>query len=577
MPSKRPTLNKHEIAEVLEEIGTLLELKGENPFKTRAYHNAARLVEGIDQDLAGLVETDGLRRIKGIGEALAEKIGTLVKTGNLPYYEELRASVPPGLLEMLGIPGMGPKKVKALYEKLGVKSVRELEYACHENRLVDLSGFGEKTQAKILEGIEFVKKHAGSLLWMEASRQARGIVEALRRIRSVKRLEVAGSLRRRKEVVHDVDVIAATASPEEVVQRFVKLPGVERVLAVGGTKGSVVIESGLQIDLRAVKPAEFPFALHYFTGSKAHNIAMRALAQKQGYKLNEYGLWKGRRSVRCESEEALFETLGLAYIPPELREDEGEIAAAEAGTLPPLVEPGDIRGVFHVHSTWSDGKGSILQMAEAARAMGLGYLGLSDHSKSAAYAGGLKEGEIARQHAEIDALNAKMKGFRVLKGIECDILPDGSMDYTDAILARFDFVIGSVHSKFNMGGREMTARICKALSNPHVSWIGHPTGRLLLARKGYDVDLRAVIDTASRLGKFAELNAHPLRQDLDARNCRYAKDKGVRVAICPDAHATEGLEDIQCGIGTARRAWLTRDDVLNALPLEEVTKMLARP
>jgi len=569
-------LTKQEIAEILEEIGTLLELRGENPFKTRAYHNAARSIEGLDEDLEALVARDELREIKGIGEALAEKIGTLVTTGRLKYYEELRASFPEGLLDILAIPGVGPKKVKALYEELGVKSVRELEYACHENRLLDLPGFGEKSQAKILEGIEFVKKHAGSFLWVEAWAQAEGVVEALRKIRSVEAVEVAGSLRRRKEVVHDADLIVATRSPEDVVKRFVKLAGVGRVLAAGGTKGSVVLDTGLQVDLRAVKPAELPFAMHYFTGSKAHNIAVRGLAQQKGLKLNEYGLWKGKRSVKCKTEADLFDALGLAYIPPELREDAGEIAAARKGEIPDLVELKDLKVVFHAHSTWSDGKASIEQMARAAKAMGLAYMGLSDHSKSAAYAGGLKEAEIAKQHKEVDALNAKLGGFRVLKGIECDILQDGKMDYPDKILARFDFVIGSVHSRFNLPGKQMTDRICRALANPHVTMIGHPTGRLLLARKGYDVDLRAMIDTARKHHKFVELNAHPLRQDLDWQHCRYAKEQGVRVSINPDAHSTAGLHDVECGMGTARRAWLTRNDVLNAMPLERVARLLSR-
>ena len=574
MTAKKP--DKHEVAAVLEEIGTLLELKGENPFKTRAYHNAARAIDVIDRNVGDLVKSGDLREVKGIGEAIAEKITTLVTTGCLPYHEELRASIPSGLLDMLQIPDVGPKKVQVLYEKLGVKSVRELEYACQENRLVALPGFGEKSQAKILQGIEFVKKHAGSFLWAEAWKETDPLTTALSEFPMVKRVEVGGSLRRKKEVVHDADLLVASDKAEEVMKRFTKLPGVERVLAAGDTKGSVVLASGLQVDLRVVKPLEFPFALHYFTGSKAHNIAVRALAQKKGYKLNEYGLWKGSRSVRCEGEEDLFEILGLAYVPPELREDAGEIAAAAARKIPKLVELEDLEGVFHVHSTWSDGKASIEQMVRAAQKLGLKYLGLSDHSKSAAYAGGLKEDAVVAQHAEIDALNAKRKGFRILKGIECDILPDGAMDYHDAILARFDFVIGSVHSKFNMGEKEMTARICKALANPHVSWIGHPTGRLLLAREGYPVDLRKVIDTAKKHRKFIELNAHPLRQDLDAQACRYAREQGVGVSICPDAHSTEGIADIRYGIGTARRGWLTKEDVLNARPLAEVLKALHR-
>ena len=570
-------IDKHEVAAILGEIGELLELKGENPFKTRAYHNAARAIEGVDREIEDLVKTGDLREIQGIGEKIAEKIETLVRSGKLPYYEELKSSVPSGLVDMLRIPGLGPKRAVALHQKLGVKSVRELEYACHENRLVDLPGFGEKSQAKILQGIEFVKRHAGSFLWSEAWKQAETLLARLREVPAVRQVEVGGSLRRRKEVVHDVDLLAASEHPEDVVKRFVKLPGVEHLLAAGDTKGSVVLTSGIQVDLRVVRPKEFPFALHYFTGSKAHNIAVRGLAQKKGYKLNEYGLWKGSKGIPCASEEELFAKLGLAWIPPEMREDTGEIAAAAKGEIPRLVDLDDLKGVFHTHSTWSDGSATIEQMARAAQKLGLSYLGLSDHSRSAAYAGGLPEEAIGKQHAEIDALNARLKNFRVLKGIECDILPDGKMDYPDKILARFDFVIGSVHSRFNMSEREMTARICRALANPHVSWIGHPTGRLLLAREGYPVDLHAIVDTAAKHGKFVELNAHPLRQDLDWQACRYAKKKGVPVSINPDAHSTGGIADIRYGIGTARRAWLTKEDVLNALPLDKVLKRLRCP
>ncbi len=569
-------LDKQQVAAVLEEIAELLEIKGENPFKTRAYQNAARAIEGADREIGDLVETGELRAIKGIGEKIAEKIETLVRTGKLAYHEDLKQDIPAGVLEMLRIPGLGPRKAAALHEKLGVKSVRELEYACHENRLVDLEGFGEKSQANILKGIEFVKRHAGSFLWSEAWKQAETLLAALRNISAVREAEVGGSLRRRKEVVHDVDLLAASERPEDVVKRFVTLPGVERTLAAGDTKGSVVLDTGFQIDLRVVKPREYPFALHYFTGSKAHNIAVRGLAQKKGYKLNEYGLWKGSRSIACASEPDLFSKLGLAWIPPEMREDTGEIDAAAKGEIPRLVEVEDLRGVFHTHSTWSDGRATIEQMAKAAQKIGLSYLGLSDHSRSAAYAGGLPEEAIARQHAEIDALNGRLRGFRVLKGIECDILPDGKMDYPDKVLARFDFVIGSVHSRFNMTEREMTARICRAIANPHVSWIGHPTGRLLLAREGYPLDTRAIIDAAAKHGKFVELNAHPLRQDVDWQGCRYARQKRVLVSINPDAHATDGIADIRYGIGTARRGWLTKEDVLNALSLDQVMTRLRR-
>ena len=571
-----PAPDKHRIAALLDEIGALLELKGENPFKTRAYQNAARALQALEGDLAELVRTGEIRGVKGIGAKIAEAITTLTTTGSLPYYDELVASIPPGLILMVKIPGVGPRKALVLHEKLGVASVGDLEIACRENRLVALPGFGEKSQAKIFEGIAFVKRHAGSFLWPEAWRSVEPFVRALRAESGVSAVEIAGSLRRRKDVVNDADVLVESVRPEEVVRAFVNLSGVERVLAAGDTRGSVVLYSGLQVDLRVVRHGEFPFALHYFTGSKAHNIAMRGLAQRKGFKLNEYGLWKDDRSVPCETEADLFAALDLAYIPPELREDTGEIAAAAEGTLPRLVELEDLRGAFHAHSTWSDGKATIEEMARAAQALGWSYLGLSDHSKTAAYAGGMQEEAVARQHVEIDALNARLGGFRILKGIECDILADGTLDYPDEILARFDFVIGSVHSRFNLPAPEMTARITRAIANPYVSWIGHPTGRLLLSREAYAVDLPAVIDASARHGKFVELNAHPNRQDLDWQGCRYAKSRGLRVAINPDAHTLEGLQDVSHGIAAARRAWLTREDVLNALPLDEVMGALAR-
>jgi len=575
-------MDRKEIAQVLNEIAALLELKGENPYRCLAYSNAARIIEGLKEDPLKLVEEGRLGTVKGIGKTLDEKITELVTTGRMKFHEELKRSFPEGLLEMLRIPGMGAKKVRAVYEKLGVATLGELEYACNENRLVDLPGFGAKTQEKILKGIEGLKKYRTRFLLSDALQEAVAIEEALAAHKKVGRCSVAGSIRRRKETVKDGDIVATASDADAVMDAFTSLPQVAEIIAKGETKSSVRLHSGITVDLRVVSEREYPYALHHFTGSAEHNTAMRSRARRMKLKMNEYGLFRGEKLVRCGDEEEIFEALGLAYIPPELREDQGEIEAAERGELPVLVEESDIKGVIHVHSEYSDGTSSIEELAEACAAMGYSYLGICDHSRSAGYAGGLDEDEVLRQHEEIDALNEKfrsdprMKGFRVLKGIESDILPDGSLDYEERILERFDFVIASVHSKFNMTEAEMTRRIIEAMENPHLSILGHPTGRLLLAREGYPVDMRAVIEAAASLGVAIELNANPHRLDIDWRECRYAKELGVKISINPDAHHAGSISDIRFGVGTARKGWLEARDVVNALPADGFLAALRR-
>lgn len=568
-------MDRHQIAQILYEIAAVLEIKGDNPFKIRAYENAARVVEGLT-NLEELIEGGRLTDIDGIGKNLADHITELHKTGHLKEYEKLMNSIPEGIFEMLKIPGVGAKKVKVFWEKLGVTTIGELEYACRENRLADLAGFGEKSQENILQGIVYLKKHQGCYLYPYALASALPLLNALKKNRDVIRIEIAGSIRRRKETVKDIDILASAKSPGSVMDAFVRLPEVESVVAKGETKSSVVLKSGMNADLRCVSDAEFPYALHHFTGSKEHNVAMRGRAKKMSLKMNEYGLFKGKKNIRCVDEEGIFKVLKLCFIPPELREDMGEIAAAEKGVLPELIDEKDVRGMLHIHSVYSDGANTIAEMAEAAKDMGYEYTGICDHSQSAHYAGGLSVAEVRRQHKEIDALNGKLRGITILKGIESDILADGSLDYDDKVLELFDFVIGSVHSKFSMPEKEMTGRIVKAIKNRRLTILGHPTGRLLLAREGYAVDMHALIDAASDHGKVIELNANPQRLDLDWRHGPYAKKKGAKIAICPDAHRVEGLYDVTYGVGIARKGGFTKADVINTYPLDKFMKFIKR-
>ena len=567
-------MNKIEVSKILEEIGILLELKGENPFKSRAYHNASVSVEALEEDLDKAIEDGTLPEQKGIGKAIYEKIVELNNTGRLKYYEELKKEIPAGLLGIIRIPGVGPKKAKLLYDEIGVTNVGELEYACLENRLIELHGFGKTTQEKILKGIEYYKKGMGHHLFNIALREAEGLLSLLEKKKNIVRGSIAGSIRRRKEVIKDIDIVASVRPEDvgDVMDYFTALPDVQSVIAKGDTKSSVILNRGINADLRVVSDDEYPFALHYFTGSAEHNTAMRSRAKKSGMKLNEYGLFKGEKSLQCKSEEEIYKALGLTYIPPELREDKGEIEAAEHGELPELIELSDIRGIFHVHTTYSDASMTLHEVVKAAQQSGFKYIGISDHSKSASYAGGLTEERVREQHEEIDRLNSELKGFYIFKGIESDILPDGALDYDEKMLAKFDFVIASVHSRFNMGEEEMTKRIIKAISNPYTTILGHPTGRLLLSREGYKVDLYKVIDAAAEKGVVIELNSHPYRFDLDWRYCKYAKERGVKVSINPDAHHLDDLSNVSYGVGIARKGWLTSRDVLNTMTHGEIKK-----
>jgi DNA polymerase (family 10) len=570
-------MDKTQVIAVLNEIAMLLELQGESSFRANAYRNGARALELVHEDLADLIAQKKLQELPGIGESLAEKISTLVQTGSLDYYEDLKAKTPTGLYDLLKLPGMGPKKVKLLYEQLEIDSLEKLKKACESGQVAELKGFGAKTQQKILEGLAFLDKTGKRFLISDAAELAEELQQMFAKHPAVRRFELCGSLRRRKETVADLDLLTSSTMPDAVMDTFVQWGRVAKVLARGETKASVMLHSGMQVDLRVVPDAVFPFALHYFTGSKEHNILMRQRAIDRGLKLNEYGLANDKKSVACKDESDLFAALGLDYIPPELREATGEIAAAEKHQLPKLISLTDLQGTFHNHTNASDGSSTLAEMAEAARAMGFHYLGIGDHSESLKVAHGLSPARVRRQWKEIDELNKQWKDFRLLKGTECDILPDGSLDFDDELLAEFDYVVASVHTNFGMGQAEMTQRILKAIRNPYVTILGHATGRLLLKREGYKVDVDAVINEAAENGTIIEINAQPLRLDLNWLHCKQAKELGVKFAINPDAHHTSELAYLQYGIDVARRAWLTKEDVINTLPLSELLAFLAKP
>jgi DNA polymerase (family 10) len=572
----KQVLDNKGVRAVLQEVALLLELKGENPFKVKAYSNAARTIEILEEPLEGMVREGRLKEIKGIGEALSQHIAELVTTGRLQLYEDLKNSVPAGHLEMLKIPGLGPKKIKSLYDKLDVKTVGELEYACLENRLLDLQGFGQKSQEKILQGIQQVKKYQGRYLYGEVIKPAQEILKKILSHPKVARGNLAGSLRRKMEVVKNINLVLSTHRPQEVLTAFSKLPEVEEVRFKNNVSGRTLLFSGVEVDLRTAPDQTFSNSLFYFTGSLAHWNAMLERAKGMGLRLSEEGLHQNGRLISSKEEGEIFNALGLDFIPPELRENQGEIEASEMHQLPRLIEDHDLKGIFHVHSFYSDGANSLQSIAQASKKMGFSYVGLSDHSQSAPYAGGLAPEKLKRQWKEIDLLNRETGGPHIFKGIESDILPDGSLDYEEAILKKFDFVIASVHSHFHMSREEMTQRVTKAIRNPYTTMLAHPTGRLLLAREPYAVDMMQIIDEASRSGVAIELNTHPFRLDLDWRWCKYAKEKGVKIAMNPDAHDEEGLKDTYYGVGVGRKGWLEPGDILNAMDFEEMKTFLER-
>src|SRR5712691_1364088 len=577
-------MDKNQIANILDEVAGLLELKeGSNPFEGRAYQNAARAISAFDGDIEQLAREGKLKGIPGLGPTIIKRVEELVNTGHLAFYDELRASTPPIKLEMMRIPGVGPKKINAIYKELHVNSIAELEQAIREDKVAHLPGFGKKTQDNILQGIAFLTQHAGRFLYPVAEEEAARIRAALASLPEIVRLEVGGSLRRRRETVKDIDMVASVADDatdearHKIMNFFTSQPSVQAITGKGETKSSVILGSGIAMDLRVVKDSQFPYTLHHFTGSKEHHIPLRRRALSMNMTINDYGLFKGKEPhlelVPCKNETDIYAALGMAYIEPELREDMGEIEAAAQGTLPVLVRMEDLQGVLHVHSTWSDGHYTIREMAEACIARGFAYLGITDHSKAAAYANGLNKQALRRQHEEIDNLNEEYAGrLHILKGTECDILKDGSLDFADEVLESLDFVVASIHSNFNLSPQEQTQRMLRAISNPYVNIIGHPTDRILLGRAGYTLDMEAVIDAAIEHGVCIEINAHPSRLDMDWRLVKRARDKGMKIPINPDAHTLDGLDDMRYGIGIARKGWLSAGDVVNTMKTEALLK-----
>jgi DNA polymerase (family 10) len=572
--SPRTPLGKADVVERLDDVAAMLEILGDNPFRIRAFSNAARAVEDLTGDLPTMVANEELLEVRGIGKSIFADIKSMLERGTFDEYEKLRARVPAGVLGMLRISGMGPKKVKAVFDKLGVKSIEELEQAGRDGKLAVLPGFGEKTQTNILAGIARHRKYAQRFLCSTALAEATAVLGVVRAVPGVERALIGGSLRRHKETIGDIDILATAADAEPAMEAFTTMPAVATIVGRGPTKSSVILKSGINVDLRVVKEIEFPAALHYFTGSKEHNTEIRAIAKKQGYKLNEYGLFKGEKAVKIADEPALFKKLGLDWIPPELRENTGEIEAAAAHQLPNLIEVDDIRGVFHCHTTASDGRSSLADMAAAAKALGHEYLGIGDHSQTAIYADGMKPAAVAKQREAIDELNSELKGFHVFAGIESDILQDGSLDYKDDVLASFDYVVASVHGQFTGSEAQMTERIVKAVSNPYTTMLGHPTGRVLLSREGYPLNFMAVFEACVAHDVFVEINAHPYRLDLDWRHVKTAREMGVRFVINPDAHHVSEIAYFRFGVGVARKGWLTKDQVLNTLGLADVRKRL---
>ncbi len=574
-----PNMTNAEIAAVFEQVADLLEFQASNPFRIRAYRNAARTIQDLPESIAEIVADPdrSLTDIAGIGKDLAEKIATLVETGSLPMLEELLDEIPESVLAILRVPGLGPKRAATLYNELEISTLDELREACQAGRVRELKGFGAKTETAILQGLEIASQAGQRMLWYEADQHAREILAHLKQCPAIEQLQPAGSYRRGRETVGDLDFLAVAKDAEQVMDHFGRYGGLADVLLRGETKMSIRLAGGLQVDLRVVQAKSFGAALQYFTGSQAHNIVLRGLAKNRGLKINEYGVFRGEKSIAGRTEEEVYGTLDLPCFPPELREARREFDWAAAGELPRLVELADVRGDLHVHSTWTDGMATIEEIAAAAKARGLKYLAVTDHSKRVAMVGGLDARRLRKQWAEIDKLNRRLRGVTLLKGIEVDILEQGGLDLADDVLAEADWVVASIHYGQNQSREQITQRVIQALENPHVSAIAHPTGRMLMQRKPYEIDLEAVFRAARDHGKMLELNAHPIRLDLDDVGCAAAKNHGVAVVIATDAHRIDGLDMMRLGVQQARRGGLTKQDVANTRPWARLKKMIGKP
>jgi DNA polymerase (family 10) len=570
-------VHNSDIADTFNEIADLLEIQGANLFRVRAYRNAARTVGELSQSVADMVKNnEDLSKLAGVGKDLAGKMAEIVQTGTLSLLGELKKETPEELSGLMKIQGLGPRKVKALHEALGISSMDDLKKAALNREIREIPGFGEKTEKSILEEIEQMKGVEQRIKLVVAEQIAEPLVDYLRKAEGVKEIAVAGSYRRRKETVGDLDILATAADNSNVMDRFVHYEDVSKVISEGTTRSTVQLRSGLHVDLRVVPQVSYGAALHYFTGSKAHNIAVRTLGVRKKLKINEYGVFKGSKRIAGKTEEEVYREVDLPFIPPELREDRGEVEAAQDNSLPALVTLGDIRGDLHVHTNLTDGRASLDEMVEAAKGKGYEYIAVTEHSKHVTVARGLKAREVIKRSEEIDRLNEKLRGITILKSIELDILDDGSLDLPDDVLRQLDLVVCSVHYKFNLTRDKQTERVIRAMDNPYFSIFSHPTGRLINERRPYELDMEKVMQAAKERGCFMELNAHPDRLDLNDMDCKMAKDIGVKIAISTDAHSTNDLDFMRFGIGQARRGWLEPEDVLNARNWSNLKKLLKR-
>ena len=565
-------MKNRELADLFEKMADILEFKGENPFKISAYRKASRIIGDLTQDIEEIAEQGELKNIPGIGEGMAQKVVEYLKTGKISRFEEVKKGVPDELIAIMDIPGMGPKTLALIHKERGINNLSQLEKAVEDSSLTDLPGMGEKKIENIKRGIQLLKQSKGRMNLGVAFPVAKRIVETLRQKTGSKKIEWAGSLRRMKENIGDIDILATGLDKEKIIQAFIHLPEVKEVLASGETKASVIVERGTQIDLRVVEEDSYGAALQYFTGSKGHNIHLRGIAKAKGIKINEYGVFKGKKKIGGKEEKDVYRSLGMDWIEPELREDRGEIEAAQKGRLLKLVEETEIKGDLHVHSKWSDGTSSIEEIARAALKKSYQYVAICDHSKSLKIAHGLDESRLMEQIEEIDRINEKMKGFQILKGTEVDILSDGKLDLPEIILEKLDIVIGAIHSGFKQDKVKMTKRIIRALENPYIHILAHPSGRLLGARDPYEVEIEALMEAAKKYGKALEINAYFERLDLDDIHCRKAKEMGIRVAIGTDSHHLDQMWMMSLGVAVAKRGWLETKDILNTLSLKEILK-----
>jgi DNA polymerase (family 10) len=572
-------MKNQEIAKIFYKIAYFLEMEGVQ-FKPFAYEKAALTLEGLEKDIEEIYKKDGfegLKKIPGVGESIAKKIEEYLKTGKIQYYEDYKKKYPINLDELMGIEGLGPKRLKVLYEKLGIKNLEDLEEAIKAHKIATLSGFGKKSEENLLEAIEFAKRSKGRFLLGDILPIVKEIHEKLKNLKEVERINLAGSIRRMKETIGDVDFLVISKNPKKIMDFFVSLPGVVKVWGKGNTKTSVRMKEGFDMDIRVLPKRSFGAALQYFTGSKEHNIALRKIAIEKGLKLSEYGLFKGSKMIAGETEEEIYQKLGMDWIPPELREDRGEIEAALNHKLPKIIDYKDIKGDLHVHSKWDGGKNSIEEIAEYALKMGYEYVGIADHTKFLKIEHGLDEKQLRERNKEIDKLNQKFKGkIKILKGCEANILPDGKIDISDDCLRELDFVIAGVHSKFKMSKEEMTERIIKAMKNPNVDILAHPTGRLIQKREGYEVDLDRILRAAKETGTILEIDSYPDRLDLNDVNIKKTKEMGVKMVIDTDAHHVDQMRFVELGIAQARRGWAEKEDIINCWTLEKLLKFLKK-